>query len=399
MATGANSPNQTALNVYTETPETELVQALSQNPIYRVQAHATLESLIAAISVDKSAVVIFEAGTSTDIVRALSLIGDESTDTPGIIIGDNLPISAVRSLLLLHRWDIMEFPVSLDALDQAISRVSAIPANASNPATSNKQGKCWVYTSPVGGGGATLLAVETAFQLSQSADKPRICIIDMNFFDGSCAQYLNCEPNLTLTALTTDPQRIDAVLLNALTTRHETGVELLAAPRTADPAEFPSQTAILRVLDVACEIYDHVIVDMPRWPMPWTRDIIEGADETFLISELTVPALNAARDWILDFDSDALTGMTRIKTVLNRKQKTMFGGGVTVEQAEKAIKQRVFGAVHSDWASAIAAVNLGEPVSLAKPNSIIVKDVTALISGLIKPATIVNGKSKKKRAA
>ncbi len=397
MTNGANSSTVTALNVFTETPGTELVQSLSQNPSYRVEVHATLESLIAAISADQNAVVVFEAGTSSDIVRALSLIGDKSTDTPGIIIGDNLPISAVRSLLLLHRWDILELPVSLDALDQAISRVSAIPANNTDAPASNKQGKCWAFTSPVGGGGATLLAVETAYQLSQSASKPRTCIIDMNFFDGSTAQYLNCEPNLTLSALATDPQRIDAVLLNALTTRHESGVELLAAPRTPDPAEFPTRTAVLRVLDVACEVYDHVIVDIPRWPMPWTKDVVEGADETLLISELTVPALNAARDWILDFDNDALPGMTRIKTILNRKQKSMFGSGVTIEQAEKAIQQRVFGSVHSDWVSAIAAVNLGEPVNVAKPNSIIVKDVAVLIDGLIKPARA--GKSKKRRAA
>lgn len=399
MATGANSSTVTALNVFTETPGTELVQSLSQNPSYRVEVHATLESLIAAISKDQNAVVIFEAGTSSDIVRALSLIGDKSTDTPGIIIGDNLPISAVRSLLLLHRWDILELPVSLDALDQAISRVSVIPANNTDTAASNKQGKCWAFTSPVGGGGSTLLAVETAYQLSQSASKPRTCIIDMNFFDGSSAQYLNCEPNLTLSALATDPQRIDAVLLNALTTRHDSGVELLAAPRTADPAEFPTRTAVLRVLDVACEVYDHVIVDIPRWPMPWTKDVVEGADETLLISELTVPALNAARDWILDFDNDALPGMTRIKTILNRKQKSMFGGGVTSEQAEKAIQQRVFGSVRSDWASAVAAVNLGEPVSVAKPNSVIAKDVAVLIDGLIKPARASKPKSKNRRAA
>jgi pilus assembly protein CpaE len=162
---------------------------------------------------------------------------------------------------------------------------------------------------------------------------------------------------------------------------------------------FPSRETTLRMVEVACEVYDHVIIDMPRWPMTWTKDIVLGADETLLISELSVPALKAARDWILDFDSDAVPGMSRVKTVLNRKQKSLFGSNVTIEQAEKAIQQRVFSAVHSDWASALAAVNLGQPVSMAKPNSTISKDVASLVQLLNDPKQTADQTRADKRVA
>ena len=402
MATEHASPpvEQLTLNILAEAAGNDLAQALAQKPNFRPVAHPTLESLVKAITAQPNSVVIFEASGSVDVVKALSMIRETSTQVPGVMLGNDLPVSAVKSLLALNRWDILELPTSFDSLCETIGRVATKPGSITEKAAPAKQGKCWAFTSPVGGGGATFLAVETAFQLSQSEEKPRTCLIDMNFFDGSCAQYLNCESNLTLSALDTTPDRIDAVLLNALTTRHKSGVELIAAPRTSDPDAFPSRAAVLRCLEIACEVYDYVIVDMPRWPMPWTMDIVSGADETLLISELTVPALNAARDWIIDFDNEVLPGTTCIKPVLNRRQKSLFGSSVSIEQAEKAIQQPVFGSVHSDWPAAMAAVNLGQPVSLAKPNSVIVKDVAAMIASLQQPnASALGSISSKKRVA
>ncbi len=387
------------LNVFAEGSSEDIAQALAPKGSYTIRRHETLDSLLDAIETDNHAVVVFEATASSDVVQTLAAIANRSADTPGVILGENLPISAVRALLLLRRWDILELPTSIDALSEAIQRVSAMPAMSEPDTQVAKQGKCWAFVSPIGGGGATLVSVETAYQLSQSGDGSRTCLIDLNFFDGSCANYLNCDPNLSLPALETSPDRIDATLLKALTTTHRCGLDLIAAPRTTDMNAFPSRETTLRMVEVACEVYDHVIIDMPRWPMTWTKDIVLGADETLLISELSVPALKAARDWILDFDSDAVPGMSRVKTVLNRKQKSLFGSNVTIEQAEKAIQQRVFSAVHSDWASALAAVNLGQPVSMAKPNSTISKDVASLVQLLNDPKQTADQTRADKRVA
>ena len=375
------------LNILATESTADIADAMNHLDGFSFKLHADLDSLLGSLAQNADTVVLVEASESIDLVAGLARIGQAYPDVPGIIMGDNLPISAVRALLVLRCWDILELPTSIEALRKAIMRVRAMPGLTEPAATTpNKQGKCWAFMSPIGGGGATLLATETAYQLSQSQGHPRTCLIDMNFFDGRCADYLNCEPNLTLAELDTSPDRIDTVLLRAFTTSHRSGLDLIAAPRTPDPSLFPSREAMLRCLEVACDNYDYVIVDIPRWPMAWTSDIVNGADETMLISELSVPALNAARDWILDFDSEAMPGSSRIKVILNRKQKTMFGGNVTIEQAEKAIQQPVFSAVHSDWATALASVNLGQPVSITKPNSLISKDVASMIDKLVDPA-------------
>ena len=89
-------------------------------------------------------------------------------------------------------------------------------------------------------------------------------------------------------------------MLAAFTTPIAKGFDLLACPR--DPLAFDqiSKEAVLRILEIACEAYDFVIVDLPRHRRPWTLEVLAGSDEVFVVSELTVPALLAARALGLD---------------------------------------------------------------------------------------------------
>ena len=98
------------------------------------------------------------------------------------------------------------------------------------------------------------------------------------------------------------------------------------------------------------------------------------------MTELSVPALNASRQWVEQFASDP--GFPSIRAVLNRRQKGMFGAKVTEEQARAALEMEVFTSIRSDWPTALSAVNLGQPVSDMKPGSPIPKDIGDLISKL-----------------
>ena len=165
-----------------------------------------------------------------------------------------------------------------------------------------------------------------------------------------------------------------------MTTHHPFGFDLLAMPRWSEMETPPSRDVILQCLNVACETYDFVIVDSPRWPTEWSSDMFLGSDEVILVTELSVPALNASRQWVEQFASDP--EFPSIRAVLNRRQKGMFGAKVTEEQARAALEMEVFASIRSDWPTALSAVNLGQPVSDMKPGSPIPKDIGDLISKL-----------------
>lgn len=327
-------------------------------------------------------ICVLEHEPENDLAECLTALAMTGENIPTIVIGQNLPVSALRVLMGLPCWDILDTQVSFDAVHKALTRaVDALTQHHTN-AQSASDSNCWTYVSSVGGAGATLLACETAFQLAQRKDKPKVALFDLNFVDGSCSTYLNCEANFLPSVFQKDPHKIDDVFLKTLTTYHPYGFDVLAMPRWSEMETPPSRDVILQCLNVACESYDFVIIDSPRWPTDWSSDIFLGSDEVILVTELSVPALNASREWVEQFASDPQ--FPSIRAVLNRRQKGMFGAKVTEDQARSALQMDVFASIRSDWPTALSAVNLGQAVGDLKPNSLIPKDVADLIGKLVK---------------
>jgi len=280
----------------------------------------------------------------------------------------------------IQYWDILDRASTFEALQQALLRAHEGFLSRIAESQKPKTALCWSFVSSVGGAGSTLIAVETAFQLAQRKPDAKIVVFDLNFVDGSCATYLNCEANLSPSIFLKRPEQIDDVFLQTVTTSHPYGIDVIAMPRWTKSDIAPSKAAILQCLNIACENYDYVIIDSPRWPTAWSDDIYLGSDEVLLVSELTVPALNASRQWVEQFMDHK--EVPSIRPVLNRRQKGLFGAKVTEEQAVSALRTSVFASVRSDWPTALSAVNLGKTVGDLKPGSPIPKDVIELITKL-----------------
>jgi pilus assembly protein CpaE len=175
--------------------------------------------------------------------------------------------------------------------------------------------------------------------------------------------------------------KLDASMLQAFVTPVTKQLDLLAAAR--DPQAFDSvpPEAILRMLEVACETYEWVIVDIPRHRRPWTLQALNGCDEVLVVSELTVPALLAARSLSDEIERDVASRL-KPRIVLNRLASRMFGPAPSMAEAERALQRKAEAGVSSDWEAAAASVNLGGPIATHRPKSKIVKDVQILVSRL-----------------
>jgi pilus assembly protein CpaE len=177
------------------------------------------------------------------------------------------------------------------------------------------------------------------------------------------------------------PERIDAALLDVFSLRAAGGFDLFACPR--DPYAFAKVTpaAVCRLLEVACQVYDWLVIDLPRHRHSWTIDVLSGSDELLIISELTVPALLAARDLTAEIEAEVEAARSP-RIVLNRMASRMFGPAPSRTEAERALGRKVSGTITSDWEAASCSANLGGPISQHRPRSKIVKDVAALVNDL-----------------
>jgi pilus assembly protein CpaE len=341
--------------------------------------------VVAAEAVDPAAlspgapevVLIDAAGADPARLTAIIAVLAQAAVAPAVIlVGANLPASLARALFKLKRSDVLDSP--LTAVDLARC-VTSLFADATAAGTHNSQ--CWSIMSAVGGAGGTTVAIEMAATQAARRMGERVALFDLNLADGAASAYLGAAPNMHLADASAAPDRIDTALLDVFSLRAQGGFDLFACPR--DPYAFAKVTpaAVCRLLEVACQVYDWILIDMPRHRHSWTVDVLAGSDEILIISELTVPALLAARDLTAEIETE-IEDARSPRIVLNRMASRMFGPAPSRVEAERALGRKVAGMITSDWEAAACSANLGGPIAQHRPRSKIVKDIAALVEDL-----------------
>ena len=299
---------------------------------------------------------------------------------PVLMVGANLPPGLVRNLMRLDASDILEAPFTADQFAVAVQTLLADAQPA--PAPSVGTSRCWAVSGAVGGAGATTIAIEIAHALAAISGKERsVCLVDLNLADGAAAAYLGAEPTLRLADFGQAADRIDASMLQAFVTPVSKNLHLMAGVRDANAFDAVGRDAVLRLLEVACECYEWVILDLPRHRRAWSLEVLSGCDEILVISELTVPALLAARAYSDEIEDSLGTGL-RPRIVLNRLASRVFGPAPSMVEAERALQRKADAGVSSDWEAAAASANLGGPIAQHRPKSKIVKDIQVMVERL-----------------
>ena len=327
-----------------------------------------------------------EAADAVDLVVAIASLSAQPNPPAVLLAGAHLPASLVRALMKLPRSDVIEAPFTAADLGRAAGALlAAAPAAAPAP-THEVNARCWTVVGSVGGCGATTIAVELATELCQRAGpSQRVALVDLNLADGAAAAYLGATAHMMLAEASATPERIDTALLDVFATKTGEGLDLLAAPR--DPKAFAkvSQTSICRLLEMTAQVYDWIVIDLPRHQQPWTLDVLAGSDEVLVVSELTVPALLSARALASEIENELSDG-AHPRIILNRLASRMFGPAPSLAEAEKALQRKADGGITSDWEAAAASVNLGGSINHHRPRSKIVRDVGVLVDRLTQSA-------------
>jgi pilus assembly protein CpaE len=346
---------------------------------------------------DVSAMVTEQAieSTGSDVLiidlqagGALVLLDELARSAPNtkvLVMGDALPSQAVRSMLALKASDLVGSNAAADAIVRATGRLMDLA-----PEGPTRRNQCWVVSGAVGGAGATTIAIEMACATAMRDPENNVCLVDMNLADGMVPAYLEAQARLDLYGLAEAPDRLDATMLDAYSWPHDSGVTIIAAPRNPDVHDVVTADMVLHLLDTVCSGFSHVIVDMPRERRSWSKPLLAGVDEVLVVSEFTVPSLQAAADMSREID-DLRIDATPARLVLNRMSDSKME--FSVSRASKAINRDIEAVVRSDWKSARAAVNLGMPVAKVKPKSVLVKDVRTVLKKL-DPALTETGKKR-----
>jgi pilus assembly protein CpaE len=213
--------------------------------------------------------------------------------------------------------------------------------------------------SPKGGTGKTVTAANLAASLAKHQGK-RTLLLDLDLQFGDAAIILGIEPEKTIHDLVVAPGELDAEKVAGYITQHDCGLDVLPAPLRPEDAELVTEAKLARLLEVARESYDTIVVDTSPFfhgPMLATLD---RTDELLLLCALDVPTLKNVRLALqtlelLSFPSD------RIRVVL---RKTNSKVGMQPGEVEAALERKITFEIPSD-AGVPLAVNRGAPLVLS----------------------------------
>jgi pilus assembly protein CpaE len=296
---------------------------------------------------------------------------------PVIVLADAFDDALVRWFLQIRVSDFLRKPVEpkeiLKACIRALKATSSLPDDGSQILS---------FLSPAGGVGTTTLAIESAMLLRRNGpkDADATVLVDLDFQNGACADYLDLEPRLDLDEIGPHPERLDLQLLEVMFSRHPSGLSVLAAK--GRPAERPALDAsvVIRLLDLISARFDNVIIDMPRAWDSWTDQVLLGSNRVFVVTDMTVPGLRLARRM-----AGALVQRLpdiKPRVIVNRfEQQLLFGTGLRRTDVERALDGYLEGTVSNNYKLVREAIDRGLPLDGVKAGSNVSADLKKIVLG------------------
>ena len=290
-------------------------------------------------------------------------------------------LEGVRRLMRLGVADFLPQPISDSELTTALEYASRKIGHGegAEPARAN----VFSYIKPVGGMGATMLAVQSAYCLAAMGTKePQVCLLDLDLQFGNAAVYQDLQSKFSIMDVVLSPAELDGAFLRGVMAHHNSGIDVLTAPLTIEPLDALTPDLVARLLDVAAEEYDYVLIDMPQALTDWTQVVLDRSDVVFLVTQLTVAAIRQSRR-LLEIMREKGIDEAHTAIVVNRFE-SRWSREVTVKEAEKALGRQIDYFVPNDYKTVNAALNEGVRLSEIKRGSKVEKRIDALFKSVLK---------------
>lgn len=212
-----------------------------------------------------------------------------------ILIAEDVSPTALHQLLREGGDEFVPYPLPENELARAIERV--LTAEDPTPpeqgegkfkATGDRSGVVIPIHGLAGGTGATMLAVNLAWELA-NIDKEsdtKVCLIDLDFQFGTASTYLDLPRREAVLEMLTDTESMDSeAFMQALLTYGDR-LHVLTSPTDMIPLDMITPDDIERVVEMARVNFDYVVVDMPSTMVEWSQTVLEMAHVYFAMIEL-----------------------------------------------------------------------------------------------------------------
>ncbi|MCI2392972.1 AAA family ATPase [Aliiroseovarius sediminis] len=257
-----------------------------------------------------------------------------------VVIAEEVSPIALHQLLKLGAEEFVPYPLPEGALHDAIERLRApepeapiqLDPNAQGPALKpdgDREAVILAVQPMAGGTGATTLAVNLAWELSQldkpkkkkqTTTQPRVCLLDFGLQFGSVATYLDLPRRDAVFELLSDTDVMDHDTFAQALVSFGDDLHVMTAPPDMLPLDIISSEDMDRIIEMARRNFDYVIIDMPSTVAQWTETVLHASHVYFATLELDLRSAQNTLRMIKALKSEELP-VEKLRYVLNRAPK------------------------------------------------------------------------------
>jgi pilus assembly protein CpaE len=250
---------------------------------------------------------------------------------------------------------------------ELVARVKVLLRRAAPQAAvrAEMQGEVTALFSLRGGVGVSTLATNLSIGLAQVWAQP-VALVDLSLVNGVSALMLDLPlRNSWADLVNIKTEEIDQDIVNRVLLKHDSGVQVLAAPRRPQESELLTGEQVSRVLGLLRRQVHYLILDLAH---DFSEATLAALDEADRILLLLAPELAAVRCASIALDAFQQLGYAKdkIHLVLNW---TFRGKGLPRAEIEKTLSQKIDVVFPHADETLVAALTLGKPPTFAEPNS------------------------------
>ena len=244
-------------------------------------------------------------------------------------------------------------------------------------------GRILVYYGAKGGVGTTTIAINSAIALHRELGR-KVCLLDGNLQFGDHRVFLDLGLDRKSVVDVVSAPTIDGDLIRQVLVKHDSGIDLLLAPPSPETAELVRPDHIPQICEQLTSMYDYIVVDVDKRLDDNNLAVFEAAETIFVVMTADLSCLKNVR-LILETMGHLGYPASKVQLVLNRSNAFT---GISVKNAEGALKRTIDHQVVNEYRGAISALNSGAPFMFTKADSVLGGSLLHFARSIDKPAAV-----------
>lgn len=237
------------------------------------------------------------------------------------------------------------------------------------------------------GAGNTTMAMELGIDLtlrSKNLQHGSVALLDLDLGGGSVCDYLGIEPRLDFKEITSNPQRLDGYMLEIMSSKHKSGLDIFSVSEPYTISRYNSQDpAVLSLLNCIVDNYSISLIDIPdRCPLD-ISEIIKNSDIIFCTGIFSVPSAKKIKG-ILSKIIELGISKDKVSVILTDADTNLVGGLSPRFNIESVFKGWNLFYIRRDRSFALECVDAGVSMIQTQSRKAICQDIQKISEHLLK---------------